>query len=186
MLTMLTRSWWIFALRGVVAILFGVAALAWPHITLEVLVLLFGAFTLAEGIFAFATAVTDGVGKYGVWVMLEGITEIVAGIATLVWPSITTFMLVYLIAAWAIITGILQIVAAVELRKGIESAGWSILSGILSVIVGVVLALQPTAGALALVWLIGFYAIVFGVLVLVLAFRLRDARNLIRHSIEGD
>jgi uncharacterized membrane protein HdeD (DUF308 family) len=186
MLTVITRWWWLYALRGIIGILFGMAALAWTDITLEVLVVLFGAFVLADGIFAFATAVTDGLGLYGVWVMLEGITEIAVGIVTLVWPNITTFVLLYLIAACAIISGLFRVLAAIRLRKELASAGWLVLSGVLSMVVGVVFALHPTSGALALVWLMGVFAILCGIPLLVLAFRLRYAGIRIGRIIEGD
>jgi uncharacterized membrane protein HdeD (DUF308 family) len=178
MLAMLSRNWWAFALRGLLAIIFGVLALIWPGATLLTLVLLFGAYTLVDGIFA----VIAGIRSYGSnerwWaVLLEGLAGILIGLLTFFWPGVTAFVLLYFIAAWAIVTGILEIIAAIRLREVITGEGWMILSGILSVLFGVLLFVFPSAGALSLVWLIGAYAIVFGVVLLILAFRLRGLRG---------
>jgi uncharacterized membrane protein HdeD (DUF308 family) len=156
------------ALRGVFALLFGIAALAWPGLTLFVLVYLFGIYAILDGITALAVGVS---GKLWGLVAL-GVLGILAGIVAFVWPGMTAGVLLILIAAWAIVTGILEIVAAIQLRKAIENE-WALgIGGALSVILGVILAADPLAGALALVWVIGLYAILFGVLLLWLAWRL--------------
>ena len=178
MLLVLARNWWMLALRGVLAIIFGLAAFLWPGLTLTVLVLLFGAYALVDGVFA----VIAGVRRYGErerwWALvLEGLAGIVIGVLTFLWPGITAFALLYLIAAWAILTGVLEIAAAIRLRREIEGEWLLGLSGVASVIFGVLLMILPGPGALALIWLIGAYAIVFGVLLLVLAFRLRSLRE---------
>ncbi len=165
--------WWAFALRGVAAVIFGILAFAWPGVTLAVLVLLWGAYALVDGILALASAFRTGQDHR--WALLiEGIVGIAAGIATFVWPGLTALVLVYIIAFWALITGVLEIVAALRLRKVIHNEFWLVLSGALSLIFGVVLIAAPGAGALALVWVIGAYAVLFGIVLLALAFRLRS------------
>ncbi len=175
MLTMLARNWWVLALRGVFAIIFGVLALIWPALTLLVLITLFGAYALVDGIFA----VIAGIASYGRnerwWaVLLEGVAGIILGVLTFLWPGTTALVLVYFIAAWALITGIFEIVAAIRLRKEIEGEWMMVLSGIVSILFGLFLVVAPGAGALGLTWVIGAYAIVFGILLLILAFRLRS------------
>ena len=150
MLTMLARNWWVLALRGVFAIIFGVLALIWPALTLLVLITLFGAYALVDGIFA----VIAGIASYGRnerwWaVLLEGVAGIILGVMTFLWPGTTALVLVYFIAAWALITGVFEIAAAIRLRKEIEGEWMMILSGILSIIFGVFLVAAPGAGALA-------------------------------------
>jgi uncharacterized membrane protein HdeD (DUF308 family) len=175
MVIVLARNWWALALRGLFAILFGIAAFAWPGITLGALVLLYGAYALVDGVFAIAAAVvgrTDGMPWWAL--VLEGVAGIAVGIMTFAWPGITALVLLYLIAAWAVVTGIFEIVAAVRLRKEIQGEWLLALSGILSVLFGFALVFNPLAGALAVVWLIGAYAIAFGILMIALAFRLRS------------
>jgi uncharacterized membrane protein HdeD (DUF308 family) len=172
---MLARNWWVVALRGVFAIIFGVLALIWPGLTLFVLIVMFGAYALVDGIFA----VIAGIASYGRnerwWaVLLEGIAGIVLGLLTFFYPGVTALVLVYFIAAWALITGVFEIAAAIRLRKEIEGEWMMVLSGIASIIFGVFLVVAPGAGALGLTWVIGAYAILFGVLLLILAFRLRN------------
>jgi uncharacterized membrane protein HdeD (DUF308 family) len=173
MLTQLSRNWWAVVLRGVLAILFGILAFAWPAITLQVLVLFFGAYALVDGVFALIAGLSNRVGTNRWWVVLEGLVGIVVGILAFLWPGLTAFALLYLIAAWAIVTGILEIMAAIELRKEISNEWLLILSGILSVIFGVLIALFPRAGALSIIWLIAIYAIVFGIMFVALGLRLR-------------
>ncbi|MCW2504615.1 MAG: hypothetical protein JWO79_2899 [Actinomycetia bacterium] len=175
MLEALARNWGAVALRGGVAVLFGVLALVWPGMTVLVLVALFGAYALVDGVTALFTAIRGGpraMGRRG-WLVLEGIAGLAAGILTLLWPGITAVVLVWLIGGWAVVTGVLEIAAAIRLRKEIEGEWMLILAGIASVFFGVLLIALPGPGALALAWLIGVYAIVFGVLELALALRLR-------------
>jgi uncharacterized membrane protein HdeD (DUF308 family) len=172
MLKEVTRYWWVVALRGVAAVLFGIAAFASPGVTLTVLLLLFGAYALVDGVFGLIYAFGSGRSSRAMRVV-ESLAGVVVGVIALAWPGITALALVYLIAAWAVVTGILEIVTAINLRKVIENEWLLGLSGLASVIFGVILAVRPGAGALALIWLIGGYAIVFGVLLIALAFRLR-------------
>jgi len=175
MMSNLAHNWWVFALRGVAAIIFGVLAFIWPDVTLTVLVLLFGAYVFWDGVFAIVSALrrrtrTD----QWWWTLLEGVAGVAIGLVTFFWPGITAVVLLAFIAAWAIITGILEIMAAIRLRKEINDEWLLFLSGALSVLFGILLVFQPSTGALALVWVIGSYAIAFGVLLIVLAFRLRS------------
>jgi uncharacterized membrane protein HdeD (DUF308 family) len=175
MIEAVARNWWLLALRGVLAIIFGVLAFIWPGITLIVLVLMFGAYALVDGIFTIILAFSDQKGKQRWWVMLiEGLVGVAAGIITFLWPGISAIALLFVIAAWAIVTGVLEIVAAVRLRREIEGEWLLAISGIASIIFGVLMVIWPGAGALAVIWLIATYAIIFGVLFLFLAFRLRD------------
>jgi uncharacterized membrane protein HdeD (DUF308 family) len=172
----LGRNWWALALRGVAAILFGVLAFAWPGITLFVLVLFFGAYMLVDGIFAIVAAVRAAGEEDRWWLLLiEGILGVLAGLVAFFWPGLTALALLYFIAAWAIVTGIMEIVAAIRLRQEIEGE-WALgLSGLLSVIFGILLVVLPApAGLLSLVWLVGAYAVATGVLLLILAFRVRS------------
>ncbi len=173
MLKDFANHWWVIALGGLSAILFGLVALVLPQATLMALVYVFGAFAIADGLltlyFSIATHKVDGN-----WGMLaaSGIVEIVLGVLAFIWPQITAQAFVLLVAAWAIITGIFGVVAAAELRKVIEDGWLLILSGILSVAFGVLLIVYPAAGAVSLVWVIGLYAMAAGILDIVFAFRL--------------
>lgn len=164
------RRWWVVALRGVLAILFGVMALIWPGLTLAALVLLFGAYSIADGVAAIV------VGARSKWwgMLLLGVLGIAAGVVAFLYPGLTAIALLYVIAAWAIVRGILEIVAAVALRREIEGEWVLILAGLASLAFGVLLMLFPGAGALSVIWMIGGFSIALGVLLLILAFRLRS------------
>lgn len=167
------RNWWMFLIRGGLAILFGFVAWAWPELTVTALVILFGAYALVDGVLAIIAAITAG--GEGRWLplLLAGIAGIVIGIVTFVWPDITALALLFIIAAWAIVLGILQVVAAVQLRNVMEGE-WALgLAGIASVVFGVIIALFPGEGAIAVVWALGAFAILFGMLLIALAFQLR-------------
>lgn len=174
MVQVLARNWWALALRGVFAIIFGLIALINPGLTLFALVFLFGAYSLVDGVFGVAAAVraAEAHNRWG-WLLVEGIAGIVAGIVAFVVPGITAIVLLYLIAAWALVTGVFELIAGFRLRGHLANEWLLLLSGAASIILGVLLIVRPGAGALALLWLIGFYAILFGVLMLILAFRLR-------------
>ena len=177
MVTQLARNWWAVALRGVLAILFGVLTFLQPGLTLELLVIFFGAYTLMDGIFTVIAAWRNNSGVNHWWLLLDGISSIAVGGLTFFWPGLTALALVYLIAGWAVVTGIFQIMAAIELRKTITGEWLLVLGGLLSVLFGVVIAVNPGTGALTVVWLIGFYAITFGVTLLGVAVRLRSQHN---------
>ena len=172
----LARNWWAIALRGVAAIIFGVLALLMPAITMAALILLFGVYALVEGIFNVIAAVRGHSGSPRWFLLLEGVVSIAAGVIAFAWPGLTALVLLYVIAAWAIITGVLEIAAAIRLHNRIRGEGWLLLSGILSVVAGAWMIARPGAGALALVLLIGAYVLVLGILHIGLAFRLRSGR----------
>ena len=170
----LSRNWWLFLLRGLAGILFGIITFIAPAISLAALVLLFGAYAFADGVLSIVAAVRRrGETRWGM-LLLEGVAGIAVGVLTLLLPGITALTLLYLIAAWAIVTGVLELVAAVRLRKEIKGEWLLALGGIASIAFGVLVALLPGAGALAIVIWIGAYALVFGVLLVVLSFRLRS------------
>lgn len=169
-------GWWLLILRGICAVLFGILAFIWPGITLASLVLLFGAYALANGVLAIAMAFKApkaGPGK-GSTVIL-GLLSIGAAVITIFYPGITTLSLVFIIAAWAMVTGAFEVAAGIALRKLMSGSWVLVISGVLSVIFGVLLVAMPAAGALSLVWLIGAYALVFGVLLLASAIRFKNA-----------
>lgn len=172
----IARNWWTFLLRGVFAVLFGLAALIWPDITLVVLVILFGAYAIVDGIISVVSGLA-GRDTVRWWMVFWGLVGVAVGIAVFLAPGIGALALVYVIAAWAILTGAMEIAAAITWRREIRNEWVLIVAGIVSVLVGGALALFPGEGALALVWLIGAYAVVFGVLLLVVGYRLRDLRE---------
>jgi uncharacterized membrane protein HdeD (DUF308 family) len=178
MLEKFTRNWWLYAVRGLVAVIFGVLALIWPEQTKLALVLLFGAYALMDGIFA-AIAGIASYRHFARWwaVLLEGVAGILIGLLTFFWPNITGLVLLYFIAAWTLITGIFEIWAAIQLRSLIPGEWALILGGLLSTLFGVLLFVFPGAGAVSLVWLIGIYAIFTGILLIVLAFSLHGLRR---------
>jgi len=172
MVGQLVRNWWVPVLRGVLGILFGFLVFAYPRTTVEVFVYLFGAYALLDGVIALALAFDASRGRG--WLVLSGIAGIAAGILTFMYPSTTAVALVYIVAAWAIITGIFEIAAALEWRQ-VFSDTWMLgLAGVLSIILGVLLFSSPSAGLLAWAWLIGFYAIVYGVLYIATGIRLKS------------
>jgi uncharacterized membrane protein HdeD (DUF308 family) len=178
----LSRSWWIMAVRGAAAVIFGVLALIWPEITLLALVLVFGAYALVDGLFALIAAFRGEqlAGGSRAWLVLEGLLGVGAGIVAVVWPDITALALLWVIAFWAVLTGVLEIVAAVRLRRVLNNEWMLILAGALSIVFGLILAIFPGEGAVGLVWLIGIYAIIFGIALFVLALRLRGLGQRLR------
>jgi uncharacterized membrane protein HdeD (DUF308 family) len=170
----LARNWGLVALRGVVALLFGILTLFNPAITLLVLVMLFGAYALVDGIFTVIAAIVHRRGeRHWVALIISGLVGIAIGIVTFFMPGITALALLFLIAVWAIVTGLAQIVAAVRLRRVIHGEWLLGLAGALSVLFGIFLVAAPGAGALAVVLWVGAYAIVMGIVLVALAFRLR-------------
>lgn len=172
----LARNWWLLLLRGIAAILFGLLAFAWPGITLLSLVILYGFYALFDGLFAILAAIKGGNAESRWWLILIGILGVAAGLLTFFWAGITALVLTMFIGAWALIHGIFEIIGAIKIRKEIDNEWWLILSGALSVIFGLAILIMPGAGALALIWVIGAYAIVFGGMLVGFAFRLK------RHS----
>src|SRR3974377_408336 len=163
--SILNRSWLLLLLRGLAAIAFGVLTWIQPGISLAALVLLFGAYSMADGILGCWTAIAARHDHEQWWVMLlNGLLGVGIGILTFLAPGLTALALLFYIAIWAIATGVLEIAAAIRLRKEIKGEWWLILTGICSVLFGAIMIAQPAAGAMALLWLIATYAVVFGVL----------------------
>lgn len=174
MLAALTRNWWVLLLQGIVAILFAVFAFAMPGAALLTLVLLFAVYALVDGILAIGLGVSSR-REYDQWwvLLLLGLLGIAAAVVALRWPGITVIAMLSLLAAWAIVRGVLLIIAAIRLRHEIEGEWLLILTGVLSVALGVALVVWPDAGVLTMVWLVGAYALLVGVLLIALSFRVR-------------
>ena len=173
MLDALARNWWLILLRGVLAVLFGVLAFIWPGITLLTLIFLYAGFAFADGALSLIAAVRGGTPTPRWWLALVGVMGLGVGVLTIFYPQITGLVLLMFIAAWAVVTGVLQIYGAIKLRNEIEGEWWLVASGVLSVLFGVLLVIWPGAGALAMVLVIGSFAIIFGGLLIGFALRLR-------------
>ena len=182
MLEYLSRYWWAVTLRGALAVVFGVIALIWPDITLHALVLLYGFYALVDGLLALAALLLGGSlvsGRRG-WLVVEGVAGIAAGVIAFLWPGITALVLLYLIAAWAIATGVLEVAVAIWLRRELRGEWLLALGGVVSVAFGVFLVVRPGDGAVAVVWLIGLFAILFGAALIGLGLRLRRLGGALR------
>lgn len=176
---LLAKNWWAFLLRGILALIFGIVAVFFPAAAFMALVLVFGAFAFVDGIFAIVAAFTSNArSENWWWLMLEGLVGLGIGILTIIQPAAMGEAWLILIAAWALITGILEIITAVRLRKIIVGEFWLILGGILSILFGLAVAVYPRAGAFAIGLLIGFYAILFGVVFIALGLKLRSFAKL--------
>jgi uncharacterized membrane protein HdeD (DUF308 family) len=169
-----TRNWWLLALRGALAILFALVAFLLPLSTVAALMMLFGAFMLIDGIFALVAAwrFRDERERWGA-LLFEGVVGVLIGAIALFLPGVVAISLIFLAAAWAIVTGVLQIITAIRLRKEIQDEWLLGLGGALSVLLGVLLFLFPAAGVVAWAWMLGGYALLAGIILLGLAFRLR-------------
>ena len=178
----ITRSSRLLGLAGVAGIIFGIAALVWPGITLVVLVALFGAFALVTGVFTLVAGLDFATERVSHWVpmVFAGLAGIAIGIFTFFNPGITALALVFLIAVWAILIGIFEVVTGIEFTGQVRGSWTLWLAGLLSVAFGVLIAVNPGSGALAIIWLIGFYAILAGVLRLTFAYRMRNGKNRIK------
>jgi uncharacterized membrane protein HdeD (DUF308 family) len=176
MLQILGRNWWVLVVRGLVAILFGILAFIVPGLTLAVLVALVGAYLLVDGVAMLVALVRgDPVARRSAWsVGIIGVLGIAAGIIAFIWPEITALSLLYVTSAWAIVMGVFQLVAAIRLRREIEGELWLGLGGLISIAFGILLVVNPGAGLLSLTWLVGVWAILFGIANLVLGWRLRE------------
>ena len=186
MLSEMSRTWWLAALRGALAVVFGVAAFVLPGLTFEVLVLLFGAYAFVDGVVVLSFGLMAA-GAHRRWwpLVVGGIVGIAAGVLTFIQPAATALALVYVIGAWAIVTGVLEIVAAIRLRKVITNEWLMGFSGAISIVFGAVVLAQPGTGALALVFLFGYYAILAGVSQIALGFRLRGLGDTLQPRTQG-
>ena len=185
MLALLAKNWWLLAVRGVAAILFGIATFIWPQVTLQVVVFLFGAYALVDGVASIVAAVRGDPGTrgHGLLIALIGIISVIAGVGSFVYPNVTALALLYVIAVWALIFGIAQIYAAYRLRKEIEDEVLLAIAGLASVAFGVLLIAFPGSGILSLLTLVAIWSIIFGVVMLVLAFRLRGLHDNVQRMV---
>jgi uncharacterized membrane protein HdeD (DUF308 family) len=172
----LARHWWVFLIRGIAALAFGLLGFFYPAATLVTLILFYGAYALVDGVFAVISAVR---GKEGMgprwWLALVGVLGIVAGLVTFSWPGITTLALLIVIGVWALVYGVFEIVGAIRLRKEIDNEWLLLMHGALAVLFGLMVLVRPGAGALAVIWLIASFAFASGVLLIALALRLKRA-----------
>ncbi len=169
----MAEHWWVVLLRGILAILFGVLAYTWPGLTILILVTLWGAYALVDGIFGVVAGLR---GKWGSLVVI-GLIGIAAGVVAFLWPGLTAVTLLWILAFWAIVAGVLQISAAIRLRKEVQGEWLWVLSGILTIGLGVLFFLYPGAGILSVTWLIAALAIVWGILLVMLSFKLKGLKG---------
>jgi uncharacterized membrane protein HdeD (DUF308 family) len=169
----LAQNWWVFLFRGILAIAVGVLAFAWPGITLVSLVLLFGIYAAADGILAIASAITGHTLMPRWWLAIVGIAGLGAAFTAFTQPGLTLAVLLLVIAVWAIALGIMQIIGAVQLRKEIDNEWFLGLSGLCAVIFGAILLFRPGAGTLALIFTLGTFAVIEGLLLVAFSIRLK-------------
>lgn len=169
----LHRSWWLLLLRGIAAVAFGVLTFVWPQISLLTLIMVYGVYALIDGVLALIAAIRGGGMVPRWWLALGGAVSILAAVVAFAWPGLTALVLVYLIGFWSILRGVLEIIGAIRLRKEIANE-WTLgVAGALSVIFGLILVFMPGAGALGLLWLIAAWAVLFGLLLIWVAFKVR-------------
>ena len=168
-----TNNWWVLLLRGIFAILFGIMAFVWPGLTLVTLVTLYGIYALIDGI----TTIFVGISSKTWFLLLVGLLGVAVGIYAFASPLMTAMALLYVIAFWAIVRGILEIVSAIQVRKEIDNEWMLIIGGLFSILAGAILVISPGAGAMAMIWVIGAYALIFGVVMALLAFRVKGLND---------
>ncbi|HEX7110731.1 MAG TPA: HdeD family acid-resistance protein [Aestuariivirga sp.] len=170
----LAKYWWIFLLRGIFSVIFGVLAFVMPGLTIATLVIIWGAYALVDGVFSLWASATGGTKPGDHWLVgLQGLIGLAAGIITLIMPGVTALGLLIAIAAYSLVVGVLQIAAAIKLRQEIEGEFWLGLSGVISILFGMFIIARPGEGALAVIWIIGTYALIFGVFLVSFAFRIK-------------
>jgi uncharacterized membrane protein HdeD (DUF308 family) len=174
----LARNWWSLVIRGIVGIAVGIVSFLWPGLTVDALVILFGAYALFDGVVNLTGAVraAEAQERWGV-LLLEGVVGILAAAATVLWPAVTTLALVFIIGAWAILTGVAEIGAAIKIGRHVTGEWLLAIAGVLSILFGILILAVPLAGALVIALWFGAYAFIFGVVLLSLGLRLRRWRN---------
>ena len=177
MSALLARNWWAVALRGIFAIIFALIAFFWPDATIVSFVLFFSAYMLVDGVFGIVSGIRAA-SRHERWglLILEGVLNILVGIIAFLMPALTVVFFVTLLAVWSLITGILMIVAAFKLNPAF-GRGWLIFSGLVSALFGVALLIAPLVGAVVLTWWLGAYTLVFGIALVILAFKLRSRKD---------
>jgi uncharacterized membrane protein HdeD (DUF308 family) len=183
MLELLTGRWWWLLVRGIVAILFGLAAFFLPGVTLLGLIYLFGVFAIVDGVTLIVFGRRAGMKWY--WSALAGLVSIAAGVVAFAWPGLSAVALLWVIAFWAILNGIFQILTAIEIRKEVEGEWVLFLAGALAVAFGVILLFRPGAGVFAVLWLIGTFAILLGILMIILSFKLKGLQGRVKDAREA-
>ena len=189
MIKAVSKYWWVFALRGIIAIAFGLAALLWPALTLGIMVLLFGLFALLEGLLTIVTSFGKGDEKGGWTLLLEGVVGLLvcvivllgSSIGSMLFPKVAAVMLVFYIAGWAILSGLFKIITAFRIRSEVKGEWLLMLNGLVSILVGVILILRPGAGVLAVAWLIGMLAIIVGIFQLLLGLKFHKIGSSLEH-----
>lgn len=181
MLEAVTSRWWLLLVRGIAAILFAFAAMIWPQITLPVLTLLFGIYALVDGVFAIAAATSPVAGSRAWAFLIEGLVGLVVAFFVFTQPAISIVAFVYAVGLWSVFTGIIEIVAGLQLRDVITNEWLYVLAGIVSIVFGVLVVRYPAAGALAIVWLFATYAFAFGILQVALSYRLHRLHTAMQH-----
>lgn len=177
LLNLLSKNWWLVFLRGLFAILFGIAAFSWPGLTLAILIIMWGAYAGLDGIFSIVAAIKGGNPMPRWWLVVSGLLGIGAAAVCFVNPGITAIFLITIIGWWSIIRGVFEIIGALQLRKEIQGEWWLILSGIFSILFGAFIIARPGAGALGLIWIIASFALLFGVILVALSLRLKKHGN---------
>lgn len=170
----LARHWWVFLVRGLVAIAFGLVAFFYPVATLLTFILFYAVFSIVDGVFAVVSAVRgqEGMGARW-WLALIGVLSVAAGLAAYFWPGLTALALLTLIGIWALVYGVVEIIGAIRLRKEIDNEWLLLVHGILAALFGLIVLVRPGAGALALIWLIASFALASGVVLIILSLRLK-------------
>lgn len=177
MLLSLARNWWLILLRGLCAIAFGILAFTWPGLTLLTLAIMWGIYAVADGVTALGLAAAGRRIAPAWWLILAGVLGIVAGVIAILHPGLAIYVLLLFLGFWAIARGIMEIVAAIALRREVANEFMLLLGGTASILFGVILVSRPGAGALAIVWLIGTLAIIYGVFAVALSIRLRQLKS---------
>jgi uncharacterized membrane protein HdeD (DUF308 family) len=171
------KHWWQIALRGLIALIFGILVLAWPGVALFIFAYIFGAFVFVDGVFTLVAAVNykAGAGRR-TWLFVRGIAGIIVGLITFFWPAITEIALVVLVAAWALVTGVMELVFAFRANQNTAIRWLFAISGILSLILGFLMLARPIVGMMVIIWIIGAYAVLAGILLIILGSRLRSIK----------
>ena len=179
--SMYQRTWWSLLIRGIAAIVFGILALVWPGHVLETIITILGIFVLVVGI-VFTVGAVAHRGPGGHWLrhLIPGIIGIIIGIIAIAWPGLVTVVIIYLIAAWALIHGIGEIHAALRLRKDVVGEWMPLVIGVASIVIGVILILQPFMAGALIVWLVGLFVLILGILWVIMAFRARKWKDLVQ------
>jgi uncharacterized membrane protein HdeD (DUF308 family) len=172
------KHWWQIALRGLLALIFGVLVLAWPGVALTIFVYIFGAYVFVDGIFTLVAAVNykAGAGRR-TWLFIRGIAGIIVGLITFFWPAITALALFLLVAAWALVTGVMELIFAFAANQNTTIRWLFAVSGILSLILGGLMLAHPVFGIKVIIWIIGVYAILAGILLIILSTKLRGVKS---------